>query len=117
MPWGELKKEDLIKAGLNPDDISTLSGKIANAATKDDITELKNSLQTTVDALKTLETSFRQSSTPRSEGNSDGDGNRGNDNGNQNKGNPNQPQPLNIDPLAFMEDPQGSVRRLANEML
>src|SRR5262249_41819713 len=86
-------------------------------ATKDDITELKNSLQTTVDALKTLETSFRQSSTPRSEGNSDGDGNRGNDNGNQNKGNPNQPQPLNIDPLAFMEDPQDSVRRLANEML
>jgi hypothetical protein len=118
MPWGELKKEDLIKAGLNPDEINALSGKIANAATKDDITSMQSALTETQNTLKNLEATLRTLNASKEGGD---DGNRGGNNdsnrGNNNGGGNNQPQPLNIDPLEFMENPTASVRKLANEML
>jgi hypothetical protein len=117
MPWGELKKEDLVKAGLDPDNVSAMSTKINNAASKDDVNELKTALASTQETLKNLENSLRGLATAK-EGNSD-DGNRDNQNQNrdQNQNRNQGPQPVNIDPLQFMEDPQGAVRRLVNEGL
>lgn len=117
MPWGELKKEDLMKAGLDPDAFKAMGDKIATAATKDDLTELKNSVATTQETLKNLEATLRtamQASTGRGEG---GERQDQDPDQNQDKGRQQGPQPVNIDPLAFMEDPQGAVRRIMNEAM
>jgi len=116
MPWGELKKEDLIKAGLDPDAFKTVSDKVATAASKDDITELKTALATTQDTLKNLENSLRTIVANKTEG---GDGaivekrNQDDQSGKPQGG----PQSLNIDPIQFMEDPQSAVRRIVSEGL
>ena len=116
-PWGELKTDDLKNAGLDPDEFKKISDKINTAATQDDITSLKNSLLETQNTLKELGNTLQTLSAARSNegGNKDqgGGGNRGGNDDGGNRG----PQPLKIDPLEFMEDPQGSVRKLANEML
>lgn len=116
MPWGELKKEDLKNAGLDPDEFAKISTKIATAATQDDITSLKNSLIETQNTLKELGTTMQTLSTARKEpqGNEGGNTNSG---GNNNGGNSNQPGPIKIDPLEFMEDPQRAVQRIMSEGL
>jgi hypothetical protein len=108
MPWGELKKEDLIKAGLDPDAFKAASDKIEKAASKDDVTELKNALATTQQTLKNLETSLQSLSERKSNGD-----------GGEHKEPPKETPkgPLTIDPLEFMEDPTMSVRRIMNEGL
>jgi len=109
MAWGELKKEDLVKAGVDPDAISQLSTKINSAATKADVDELKTTLSTTQETLRKLEGTLTALATSRGEGGDNGGGDK--------KETPpaNQPGPMKIDPLEFMEDPQGSVRKLINE--
>lgn len=111
MAWGELKKEDLIKMGVDPDQLKTISDKVATAASKDDITELKNTLTTTQNTLKELENSLRTLNERRP-------ANDGGDNGGGKKDEPPQHRgPVNIDPLEFMEDPAGSVRKIMSEGL
>ena len=114
MAWGELKKEDLVKVGVDPDALKAMGDKINDAASKNDITELKTTLASTQETLRALENSLRTVAAAK-----EGDQNDQNDQNrnrpqNQNSG---QPQPVNIDPLAFMEDPQGSVRRLVSEAM
>jgi hypothetical protein len=111
MPWGELKKEDLIKAGLDPDAFKAANDKIDKAASKDDVAELKSTLATTQQTLKDLEASLRTITERKPAGEN---GNEGGD------GKPKEPVktgPLQIDPLEFMEDPQGAVRKIMSEGL
>jgi hypothetical protein len=109
MPWGELKKEDLIKAGLDPDAFKAANDKIDKAASKDDVAELKSTLATTQQTLKDLEASLR-TITERKPAGENGDGG---------DGKPKEPVtakgPIQIDPLEFMEDPTGSVRKIVSE--
>lgn len=118
MAWGDLKKEDLVKAGLDPDQFKTVSEKIEKAASKDDITELKNALATTQETLKTLEASLR---TVAAAGGSPADSSRHQNQDDQNGGRQQQqpqggPQgPITIDPLEFMENPTAAVRRIMSE--
>lgn len=116
MAWGELKKEDLIKAGLDPDAFKAASDKIDKAASKDDITELRNTLATTQQTLKDLETSLRNATAAKSNGEG-GEGDRGGERGGEHREEPRRQQGLQIDPLEFMEDPQGAVRKLMSEGL
>lgn len=117
MPWGELKKDDLKNAGLDPDEFAKISAKINTAATQDDITSLKNSLTETQNTLKELGSTLQTLAArpPTEGGNKDqgGGGGGGGDRGNNSGGN----QPIKIDPLEFMEDPQGSVRKIMSEQL
>lgn len=108
MAWGDLKKEDLVKAGLDPDAINALSEKVSKAATTDDVTALKTSLETTQNTLKELQTTLQTlAAKPTAEG------------GGGKPAGESQPQPQNgpikIDPLEFMEDPTNSVRRIMSE--
>lgn len=117
MPWGELKREDLKNAGLDPDEFKKVSDKIATAATQDDINALKNSLTETQNTLKELGNTLQTLATkPNSDGGNKDQSGGGNSGGGGNGGN-GGPQPLKIDPLEFMEDPQTAVRRLTQEAL
>lgn len=116
MPWGELKKEDLIKAGLDPDAFKAANEKIDKAASKDDVAELKSTLATTQETLKNLEASLRTIST---RGGGSEDGGEGGDNGGRKKEDP-PPRgqgPVQIDPLEFMENPTEAVRKIMSEGL
>lgn len=115
MAWGELKKEDLIKAGLDPDAFKTASEKIEKAASKDDVTELKNSLTTTQNTLKELQTTLQTLASGG--GKKDGDNGGGDDTGGRKDEPRRSAGPLKIDPLEFMEDPEGSVRKIMGEGL
>lgn len=120
MAWGDLKKEDLVKAGLDPDQFKTVSEKIEKAASKDDITELKSALASTQETLKTLEASLRQVAAAGGPSNTSSSNNQNdqNDQANANQNNQRgggQGGPVKIDPLEFMEDPSGAVRRIMSE--
>lgn len=109
MAWGKMEKEDLKNLGLDPDAIKLMSDKLTTAASKTDVDELKNSVAQTQNTLKELENTLKALATSRT---TDGGGER--------KEEPKPttgPQPLQIDPLEFMEDPQASVRKLVNEQI
>jgi len=117
MAWGELKKEDLIKAGLDPDSVAAMSTKIDNAASKNDVDELKQSMATTQNTLKELESTLRTLAATRVEGGEHNSGVERKDQGGTPPKGQGGPQPINIDPLTFMEDPQGAVRRIMGEAM
>jgi hypothetical protein len=123
MAWGELKKEDLVKAGLDPDSFKSMSDKIATAASKADVDEIKGTLTTTQETLKNLEATLRNLSagggqdSPRNQDQNNSDNNQ-NNNSQNNRGQNNGPQgPVKIDPLEFMENPTDSVRRIMGEAI
>ena len=110
MAWGELKKEDLIKAGLDPDAFNTMSEKVKKAATTDDVTELKNSLETTQNTLKELQTTLQTLAASRNnEGGHNEEGRQPTERREQ------PPGPVTIDPIQFMENPTDAVRRIMSE--
>lgn len=121
MAWGELKKEDLVKAGLDPDAFKAANDKIDKAASKDDVAELKNTLATTQDTLRNLEATLQRMSagggqdSTRNQDQNNSDNNQNNNNQNNQRGQ--QTGPVKIDPLEFMENPTDSVRRIMGEAI
>lgn len=114
MAWGELKKEDLIKAGLDPDTFKTVSERIDKAASKEDVDAIKNTLTSTQETLRNLEATLTRMSAAGGPDDNNRQQNNNNQGGNQNQNY--QPQgPIKIDPLEFMEDPTASVRRIMSE--
>jgi hypothetical protein len=102
MPWGELKLEDLKKAGVDPDKIKALEDKLNTVASKEDIDAQKTALQSIKDSLAALTDKVNMVAPVN-------DNNQNKDN-NQNR--TEVPDPFNIDPVAFMEDPAGNIKRM-----
>lgn len=111
MAWGDIKKEDLVKLGLDPDQVKAMSDKLEKAATTDDVNEIKGAVATTQNTLRELQNTLQTLAA------------KGNESGNEGKqpterhGQPGMPEPVKIDPLEFMEDPAANVRRILSEGL
>jgi hypothetical protein len=107
MAWGkELTKEDLVKAGLNPDDLTELKAK---GVTKEELTAMETKITTSVTealtkSLGELETRLR---TPT---NKEGEGNNNNNNNNNN----NQTED---DTAAFLTDAVGFVNKKVGQSI
>lgn len=110
MAWGDIKKEDLIKAGLDPDQITIMSEKLNKAASTDDVNELKGAVATTQNTLRELQNTLQTLAAQR---NAEG-GNEGRQ-PTERHVQPNQAEPVKIDPLEFMEDPTSAVRKIMSE--
>ena len=115
MAWGDVKKEDLVKLGLDPDKIAAMDAKLTKAATTDDVNEIKSAVTTTQNTLRELQNTLQ---TLAAKGGEHKEGDNGGQSTERKDGQQGgTPGPLNIDPLQFMEDPTGSVRRLMSESL
>lgn len=111
MAWGDIKKEDLVKLGLDPDQVKAMSDKLEKAATADDVNEIKGAVATTQNTLRELQNTLQ---TLAAKGNDPAN------NGRQpveRQEQPNQPQPAQIDPMEWMENPTSAVRKIMSEGL
>jgi hypothetical protein len=98
MPWGELKLEDLKKAGVDPDKIKALEDKLNTVASKEDVDAQKTALQSIQDSLRALTDKVNMAAPVG-------------DKPPEVRNDP-PPDPFNIDPVAFMEDPAGNIKRM-----
>lgn len=98
MAFGKITKEDLVAAGLDPDEIK-LSLKAANEgkATKEDVTNITTALTAMQEALKGLETKYSSS----------GNNNNNEDDKNKNKTEEEKPD----EQTEFLTDPVGFVNK------
>lgn len=118
MAWGEMTQEQIIaklkEAGFDTAQINERLKTLDGVATKAEVTELSNSMKTIQDNLTSLQNSLKTA-------NNNPDGNNGGDNNGGRRPTPDTNrsgvEPLNIDPLAFMENPQDATRKLVNEAL
>jgi hypothetical protein len=89
MAFGKISKEDLVAAGLDPEEIkASLKAVKDGSATKEDLTNVTNALNTITESIKGLETKFAENNNRRAENNGNNDGNNSN-NGNNSNGNGN----------------------------
>jgi uncharacterized coiled-coil protein SlyX len=98
MAWGEIKLEDLKKAGLDPAKLTELEIKLGNVVTKEEIAETKTALQSIQDSLRALTDKVNMAAPVG-------------DKSPEVRNDP-PPDPFNIDPIAFMEDPAGNIKRM-----
>ena len=105
--WGKVTPEELKEAGLDPDRIKNLEGKLDGVASKEELKTVTDSLASIKDSLVALTSRTQLDSTERQ--NTDGNNNNG---GNNNRQTEPPPDPFNIDPVSFMEDPSGNIKKI-----
>ena len=117
MAFGKVSKEDLIAAGLDPDEIkNSLKAVKDGSATKEDLVNVTNALTSITESIKGLETKLNSSSTNNENNNNNNNDN--NNNNNDNNADKNRTKDLfEIDAMEFATDPGAHLRKITNAVV
>jgi len=119
MAWGEMSKEQVVdklkEAGFNTQEIADKLKTISEGtASKTEVLELANTMKSIQNSIAEMQNTLQSSRDNNGNNNPNNDPNNRSNNGG---GGVNRQEPLTIDPLKFMEDPQGSVNSLLREQM